>query len=486
MQTDGTSHGNAGHGRLDSFGLAAIAFVAYAMFARDEFYGDGGLYLCSYGMGFRHATNHALIYPSLEFADLLAGVFHISFFRAAEWMCALGTAIGLGFAHAAVRRLGSSRGDAAMFAVAVGCCPCVVLFATVYELMGVFFAFVGLGFYAVGHYVRRPTHGTAALVGAASGASFLAHSTGALLVGVLAGFGAAVVVGRRRGKYEAIRAELPRLVSAIVTSIVVIFASIAILRMFGSAASVVGAVETAAEHVEDERKRATGLLTTLWAEWLLPCFPVSVAWLLVWRRATDRWVQLVFLICLVVYLVVSNLLLQNFIEHGTYMLPLVLPAAWMSVRAIPTSWGRWLLAVGGLAVFTFAIPDATNEDEVARRGAGIRSLASSHAYFIVGDHSDTEAFFVAAPEAEWFCIQLISGLDPEVMVNMEKNITDWIRKMHAEQRPVIITPRCRLVLDGGFNAAKNPSSKIILARIEKEFEFVPMTEPIAGFRLESR
>src|SRR5262249_61437587 len=105
-----------------------------------------------------------------------------------------------------------------------------------------------------------------------------------------------------------------------------------------------GAVTSQAALVKSSAGVALGqLLPSLWHEWLLAYAPVSVLWPFAkrhWPLVAVPWL---------VYQTGSFVVLQRIDEHGTYMVPLVLPAAFVALQVLRgrTVWLPGPPAAGG-------------------------------------------------------------------------------------------------------------------------------------------
>jgi hypothetical protein len=456
--------------------LVAAAFGIYALFARRECQGDGSVYHYCYAIGFRESAVHFLSFPILQVADFVARITGMSELRAATLLCGLGTAVGLGFVHAAVRRLGAGRRDAALLALVVGSCPAVILYATVYELHGVFFAFVGLAYWAMAAYVARPRAASAILVGCCCGAGYLAHATGAVLVGAVMAFGVGLVATARGGTWRAVRAELPRAAIAVAASIATILVALVILQAFGSPASLGAVARRAAEWLgggPTENHRPPGSITgTLWYEWLVPFFPVSVLWVTALRVRELRWVVITVALATLGYVAIAFGIAGGIVEFGSYVLPMAVPAAWLALRGVRGPVAAVAMALAGWVALQLAHPEQRAEANL-RMGAEIRAHAERNAVFLIAWWSDLEPFLVAAPDAEWYPVHPLAAATPEVARALSDGFVTQLRARSDEGDPVLMTDEALALLSGQVFADQCPSAAIVKEQIEKSFRIEP-------------
>jgi hypothetical protein len=328
---------------------------------------------------------------------------------AASMVC---TVVGAAFVHRALLGLGLPRADAATAAVAAAGCFAVVYFSTVVEIHGVFFAFVGVAWWAFAKFAHRPTPLRALLAGAACGLSAAAHATGHLLLGT---FCACTIAWCRD------RLRLPGMVLA--------FASLG-AGHFAAATIATQTTMRLTHTVEPGQK--TGLfegpigyvgnmlgLQTDWStapqvfaqEWLLPFLPLSLVPLLALVLPRFRLEAALQCVCIGVYVAAAVVLLSpretlrypqylpplTLIEYGAYFLPLAVPAAATAVRLLPAR-ARPLLAVltVGWTAWAMLHPDRPARDDAFGR-AVLTLVDEQKASVLCGGYAELDSVMRLRP-----------------------------------------------------------------------------------------
>lgn len=468
--------------------VVCLALASYLALARAECEGDGAQYLYNYLLGYTEGGRHYLIYVALSWADGAAGLLGISLYQAAVGMSAVGAALGLGFVHAAWQHLGCGRAAGVLNTALVAVCPGVVLYATVYELHGVFFTFAGAGFWALARYVAQPTRAAAVLLGVCSGLSYLAHATGALMVVAYAALGAAATADRRGGGWRELRTELPRALVVGLSGMFAIAGSIGLLGWGGSETNLSSAwaflVEWSVGNADGIVRPPVALWGTLWWEWLLPFLPASVLWLALLRRRNARWLAFAFGASVLGYLVFCAAMLRGIVEWGAYVLPLAAPAVWLARRALPHGAVAVLMLVGGAGAFFLGIP-AARSDDVAKLGAALAELADNRTIFLLGNSNDLEPFVIHAPGAVWFTLQVVThSEDAEAVREATRGLVSGAEDRVRAGARVLLTPGAWRVLYGAASP-RNPGASIAREVIEERFVVEPFHErpPFSGYRL---
>ncbi|MEM7202242.1 MAG: hypothetical protein AAF628_18375 [Planctomycetota bacterium] len=469
--------------------VVVVTFVAYVAAMRGEGHGDGMLYLYNHLVGHRASATHCLAYPIVRLAEWLSQASGIGLYHAAAAGSALGMAIGVGFAHAAWRRLGFGGVEAAGATLVLACCPSVVLYGTVYELHGVFFAFAGASFRVMATYVMRPSAWRAVGMGGCAALSYLAHATGALWLGALVLCGGAAAADRRGG-WQALGVEVPRAALALATGVATIFAALALARWNGAIASVANAARVAvswSDSLPSEFAPAIGHPAgTVWREWLLPFFPVSLLWLAAWRGGRARCLTVALGLSLPVYVGVSWGLLGDIDEEGAYLLPLALPAVWLARTALRGPVPAVIMAASGLAVLPTAWPQR-RADTLQTEGAELAELAAGNAIFLMAHHADLEPLLLGAPHAEWFPLRAFTAAKPDAARALEPWTVANLRRMIGEGCDVVITARGRELLRGDWWPENNPGAPVVAETLHRHFRFEDVGgTAIAAYRLVPR
>ena len=377
-------------GRWDGWLLSGAALLAYVLLGQVTWFGDGPALLLGSGAA---ATNHMAFMPLLNaVAGALEGL-GVSVYRAALLIGASGSAFAVLCAHVGVGLMGGERRERILVALLVASAPPILFFATVVELHGLFAGFLGLVALVAAWYRAAPGVLRAHLLGAASGLSYLAHSTGALLPMLLLPLCLLAATRRERILHAA-------LLCVGHVSVIVIL-NVLVRAEAGQGAEIAG-WEFFRRCVELALDRPEGIPRVLWNEWLFALLPLSGLLHLCLLRSRARRAALWLHLSLLGYLAFVFLILSSFwpSERGAYLLPFVFPAAWLTVRAF----GTRVAVLALLVSMALGLGGIVTHD----RSAELRELASAlrtelgtqenEAFFLMVTHDDVGARYALAPE----------------------------------------------------------------------------------------
>lgn len=440
-----------GNSLLIGFGIGAVALIVYALFAQGTVYKfDAEPIVLAVVYKQMISPRHVALVPLLGLVHPWVAGPTWGVYQTALALSALGVAVGVFFVHRGFTRM-TSPGNAALAACAFALCPPIFFFATVVEYHGPFVAPLGLAFYAFALLLERRSILAAIGVGLACGLAFLMHSSGILLPGL---FGVWYLS-------RCAHTEQPRRLAAVLAGLGASFAAMMLAvpgiahvlggrfewsGFFGGAADAPGGVSTLAI-----------VPKTIWQEWLVPFLPVSVTWLLAFRRRELRREAIALVVCLVPYLAMSHLLLRGDPEFGAYLLPLALPAVWLTLAATP----RWSFVVIVLAGATLGVVAIRNHDkpEIGRAyaDASRQITGGKPAALLVGSVDETFACFVALPECQPYPLYHAAHPDP-VERGYLPSIREFVARQHEQGRQVFLTAVGRLFLDSpeafGYDARR--------------------------------
>ncbi|MFO1078372.1 MAG: hypothetical protein U1E73_11680 [Planctomycetota bacterium] len=313
--------------------------VLFALLARDTLHPpDAPRFIAMVHSG--DATEHHH-FGYIAVARLVAAAlrpFGMSTFQAMRALSALSGGLAVAIAHRAFVRADLGTARAAGAALLVGCCPSLLYYATTVEIHAVHLAASALVFWSAAGMrstLRGPATTAAALgalrTGVLSGLAATVHASGHLLPGVLA---VACMHGSARG--SALR------IAAMGTGHALASAGIVALLVPDALAAQSGYF---AGFLREPIAPAV-VAATLWREWLVALAPVAWLGLLAgWRsgdRSTARWLHLAF----VPYLGATVAILRGIHDYGSYLLPLVIPLAWLAARIAPPRLVPPLAALG--------------------------------------------------------------------------------------------------------------------------------------------
>lgn len=420
--------------------LFALFLLLYAALGQHVFYKTDGISLVAYARSgpLWGAVHHALYLPALHAFDLAVAPLSGSAYRSALWFSALGSAVGVAFAHAGAARLGFERARAALFTALVGLAPAVFFFATVVEYHGPFFGAAGLAFWAMTCVAQRPTPLRALALGLATYFAASVHATGHLLPALTCTWLLAL-----RFPFERWRA-LVAPGSAGALHVALLFGVPALTRAAGNAAT----PESQAGFFTMQQFALPDLPVAFAHEWLVAFAPLSLVLLWRPRDAALRLEWYALLVALVPYLLASWALNTGFnsAEHGAYWLPLALPAARLATAQLPRAAALVLaLACAGLGAFQIARHDdpraarAWIADFEAERGG-------KPAVLLIGGPDEAAALLVERPEQEFIALDFLRTLSKQTLPAQLPRFRDVAKRWQAEQRRVYLTEDGRALL----------------------------------------
>ncbi|HHI79189.1 MAG TPA: hypothetical protein ENK02_04360 [Planctomycetes bacterium] len=271
-------------------------------------------------------------------------------------MSGIGMAAAVLLSHRFFLSLGLDRWRASLCALLVGGTPNVLFFATVIEVHGVFLPFAVLGLWAATWAAREGGGARFLLAALACGFASFAHSSMHILMPFYLLWMDAwarerdLADGRRDGKRRLGRAILFGIAyggAAALTRW-----GFRLLDLLPATPPASHPLSTGVGFVGFVKGLPTGLY---WAmepflrrkpedipylfltpvkEWILPSFPVSLAFLFAWREKADRPLLRSLLVGLGLVTLVTFLLLGSFVEYGAYFLPFVIPAAYLGGKSL--------------------------------------------------------------------------------------------------------------------------------------------------------
>ncbi len=376
----------------DGLVLAAACVVGYGALAQDAIWGQDAYYLVTWLAHDRAHPVHLLYLPLVGALVQPLQALGCNLFESMRWCSGLGATAGvLGFWLAAYRLTGC-RASARRVGWLSATAPGVVFFATVVEIHAVFLAFAGVVAWLAIGLVRRPGVVAAAVTGAATAAATLVHSTGHLLLGVVAAAVLHEVVRRRVPWAAALRAGAAA--AATHTALVVIGGTA--LQPATVEAPLGGQLGFLAERYAEGFH--WGLLPkVLLEEWGIGLFPVSLLFLAGFLRRRLVRGTVLLVCCVAVYTGFAAAVLIGTEERGAYFLPLVFPAGLLVVAACPLVVQRAAIALGiALAVTLVWNHDRGAVDDAFGRGVAAE-LDGGPGFVICGDSGEVDAILRVTP-----------------------------------------------------------------------------------------
>ena len=466
--------------------LVAVAAVSlYLVCGRAEFYKTDGTDIVrllddhlqgSPGSVWPHPW-HVGFLPVLErFRELLVALGLVpTFLQLGTWFSAVGAGVGVGFCHAAFRRL-ASREDAWWATLFLGLCPTVTLFATVVEFHGPLLAPVGACVWWTARQIDRPSWFGMVVLGVLCHAAFLMDGQAMflplwLLLFFLARRGArpsrqdlgfAAVAG---AVHAAQWFVMPRLLP----------------EHYGFWADLGRGF--AAESSIGRPQSLDYLPAILWQEWLRPLAPLS--WLALGALASGRSRRdaVVLLVGFLPFLYISVRQLVFEPEFGAYLLPM-LPAAALLGASLPLGrWGRFAVLVAtignGLSLHPFGEVDAVD----ALPDAVAAATGDLQPFLLVGSHRELTVVY----ERMHILARRRDPLREERFLWVRAQATLPVEKFTAEQalgvehflQLLIAQGRAVLITKTAIASLEDPRGAMLAEKATLE---VPPNEAMAGPR----
>ncbi len=410
---------------------ALLAFGMYWLLRQQVFFKIDGQYLVlRLDRGDIGHPYNALYMPLLAALQQVVAPLGLSAYWIAVLFSALGTSLGVGLVHLALRDLGMTVAAALWATALVAVAPPVAFFATVVEHHGPFFAFAGLAFWVTVRFARRPTYGWAAGLGVVTHLAYAVHGSGNLLPAVLLPL------------FLAWRWPAGRLWRdlgwATLAGAIHLGLFFALLRY--EVTGLQDGVFNALESGIGRPKHLSYLPAVTWQEWVRPFLPLSVLWLWAWSSRRWRPEALALTVGLLPYLGLCLLLIVGEEEFGAYLLPLVIPAARLTLLGLP----RWLIAVAVLASLGLswqvikAHDDATGAREFV---AGLRAeLAAGPQHLWVGGTAEIGYCLAGAPEVEFHpIVGLVQGVDPADYAQSLQQFDMLVQMSRQLGQPLLLT-----------------------------------------------
>lgn len=374
----------------DGLALALVAFALYSLLGQHTLYGvDAHVFLLKSHFHDLAHKYHVFYLPLLEQLKWLLRPLHLSLHDTARLFSALGTALGVWFAHLSCRQLALPRNDAVFVTVLVALCPAVLFFATVVESPGPFFAFAGAALWLCARLATRVTLPRSLACGAGIGVLYLAHPTGALLLALLPAI-LSLGGGHRAG------ATVRPTLAAGVAALLVLGVVPPLLRQTGSLSDpgfALAYVESFLRGMGDHVLRLGPC--ALW-EWLWPFAPISLLWLVALATPRCRVPAALLGLGLLPYLGVAAIILADGVhEGGAYLVVFAWPGALLAARLVRSATLRWVACIVAAAIGVGRVVQHDRPERARGYFDGVQALAAGHPFAVaLGDHRDVEAFFL--------------------------------------------------------------------------------------------
>jgi len=316
---------------LEALGLGILFLGIFVLLSPDAFFKADGQHLVLRLAGRNPEYPHHPFYmPSLiAFGDLVSPL-GLSPFEVARLFSQVGGAIAIALTHAGFRLLCLRPWTALLASLLFALCPAIVFFSSVVEFHGPFLAFAALAFVVFSLAVRsKPASPRELLLAAALGLSTSVaagmHASGMLLPAIFLSWW--LLLRYRSGHLlPGGRWAWPVVAGPIVAGLV-----------HGIGLALFVRVRRSTMFLEEGFQHPQGIEYFPWVfldEWLLPFLPLSLIPLLLLLGKRFRWEALFVIVASGPYLFGALRLLVGDTESGAYLLPLAIPAAWLTALGL--------------------------------------------------------------------------------------------------------------------------------------------------------
>ena len=316
--------------RVDVLAIFSVSLVLYLLLGQETLYrNDGHNILERLNAGVVFSDRHPLALPIMRLACWVLDLIHtMPLHRALTIVSAIGTATGVALTYLAALTLGIDRRRSILTAALVGSTFPVMLFATLVEYHGLFFAFSQLAFLCCCRWILKPGWKWTVLVALSAQLTTFVHSSGAFLSLLL---GCWFVASTH--KNLSWKRSCGHAFAVIAIHIAILLLSVPILGAFGLWGGTLlttdyrgfGMVIGVLENLDT-------LPQILWSEFVLPFSPSILLFALLASQKKHRSLVLLMLVAAAPYIAIAVLMLKD-TEHGAYLIPLSAPIAIALVRS---------------------------------------------------------------------------------------------------------------------------------------------------------
>ncbi len=446
----------------DGWLCGLIALIGYHLLAQTTLYGDGAQFAVWATSGYQHHPVHHLYLPMLNGISALLAPIGVSFYTSACLLSALGTAIGVTATHFGCRCMNLSRANCVIVAALVGTCPGIVFFATVLEVHGAFFGFVGLVFWCFARLLRRPSVWSALVAGLASGLAFCAHGSALVLPGA---FGLWVLAEARVE-----RAPWRPLLGLLALVAVVHAASIAGARWLFTALGAPGeaGVQGYFETMGSGASLWPELGPTVFYEWVWAYYPLSILCLVALRSVAGRVRLLALAVAMLPYLAVSLVIVHGMNERGAYLMPFAILGAWLVVHSVSRTVA--LIAAGVALAVALAAVWEHDEPRVSRElAAGIEACADGKPVLLfVSDQQHLQASLAFLPGSKFIWLGTLLSVPTGLEQALFDRLLGGVRE-HRAAGGVAVLPAQTLRLLTQLSEGGNRTAAALLHHFRADY-----------------
>lgn len=445
---------------FDACASFALALLTYWLLGVDDFYkADGPRLVLHLQQGNPLWPQHPFYLPILiALRDVLGDAWDP--FDIALLASSAGAALGVAAARVGFAALGLARARANVATLALGCCPAVLIFASVVEIHGLFFGFACLAFASfslldrdlAGRDLTVSAIALAALTAALAALAAGVHASGILLPAIFAPW-----LITRAHRWHLFH---PRNVAALALGASFAGALFAWTDPVGNR-----------DFVEGGFGRPQGveyLPGIVWREYVLALAPLSLLSIASLHKRELRTQVVAYACAATPYAYGALKLLVGELEFGAYLLPLALPASYLSARAFGP---RVLMAAAvlgaGLGIYQLDRFRAAPA-ELERRADIQNAIGDASVLTLLADVDEFEAMLIASPRSDLVPLDEFARQAPAQIVAALPYFDQRVAEAQAKGQEVWITEQSLRFLAAPPTATL-PSGSVLLTHLRARY-----------------
>jgi len=460
---------------------AAYAFATWRL-RQTSLYGDASIILSGIASGSARHDLHLAYYGVFGWLEQWLAPHGWSAHEVGLALSRAGASACLALLYLAARVARRPAREALLLAIAFGCAPAVLFFATTVEVHGPFMFWIGATALAAAWCTRNPTRARLALLGCVTGASYFFHATGHLLAALAAVMLLAHFVSARGGRLE--RKFVAAAATAIAAHLATVVLAVVALRWCGIPVNTESGWSYAAALARMHWDHPQLLARVTWNEWLVPFLPWSIAACGAFAVRALRSYALAFAAALIAYLALSWSMLATLDERGAYLLPMLVPAIGFSLRAFGPRWCLAGIALS-LVVEVAQVRAHDRPEPLTAYASDCRAaLGDRHVLLLVGNGIDLEACLVAMPDYDFIAVGPLGSAGGARSGELLRHVHDELRIKLREYDRVVLTKEAKALLELGGRRGHAIGPQV-LESLHAAFRLSPIeSNSFAGYWIE--
>lgn len=461
--------------------LVSLAF--YLLLGRKWLYGDSHGLLVAVGNGtWISGSAHFLLCPVLNLLWIVAEPLGLTLFQTASLLMAGSTAFGLALLYAASLQLGLDSKKATQATLLVGLSPAISFYAGSIEYHAFFFFFSCLATFAATRLFRKPTVKNATLVGFATGLATQAHGTGILLP-IL--FGLWFFGFRSTSKAAPTANPTNRTVVALLFVVALAHFTFTIIdTAWKDYAGLLGSnTSRSMDVLLDDFQRTIALVAslplTIWKEWALPFFPLSLTLLSGCFVSPFRKQSVYVTLGVLIYVVASFMVLKTITEYGAYFLPMAWACAVVTVRVFGqrVCIGLILISLAG-SIGQVIVRDRQAESQTTAE-VMLEASEGQPITQLVSNNLGTELHFIWLPDEGMIYLPKFLRFKPQKLLSVLPALDAEIEQRIAEGHRVFITEQGLDFFSSNPTASESVTATMLLNHLQDQYvlDGIPAEDP---------